>query len=218
MGRRAALMLGAALVLCGASVANPTRSAVLRSVALPGWGQRYLGHDGRGNLFLGIEAATWAGVAVSYVEGTFSRDDYELLAVEEAGIDASGLDGDVLEDMGDFGSSDEFNDYVRRLARYYYPDDPVAQQSYYDSHSYSEDMAWSWSSDGAREDFSSALRDSRQWFRRSLYIGMFAIVNRAVSAIDAALLAGDEPMLYSSLDLPDPSDFSSVRMSVGFRF
>lgn len=218
MGIRGMPVLMVALLACGTAGAVSPRGAVLRSIVLPGWGQRSLGREGRGNIFLGVEAATWVGVAVSYVEGTFSRDDYELLAVEEAGLDVSGLDGDVLDDMADFGSTSEFNDYVRRLARYYYPDDPAAQQGYYDSHAYSGDTWWNWESPDARDDFGDALRESRQWFRRSLYIGMFAVVNRAVSAIDAALLAGDEPVLYSSMDVPDPSDFSSVRMSVGFRF
>jgi len=218
MAGRFAAAAAAILLFSGTAGANPARSAALRSLVLPGWGQRYDGHPGRGNLFLGVEAATWAGVAVSYMEGSFSRDDYRILALQEAGIDASGLDGTILEDMGDFGSTAEFNDYVRRLARYYYPDDPAAQQGYFDAHSYSGDISWNWSSDAARQDFRDALRESRQWFRRCLYVGMFAVVNRAVSAIDAALLADDEPVLYSSLEVPDPMDFSSVRMCVGFRF
>jgi len=212
------LVPAAVLALSGVSGAISPRGAALRSVVLPGWGQRSLGHDGRGAIFLGVEAATWLGVAASYVEGTFSRDDYELLAIEEAGLDVSDFEGDLLDDLADFGSTQEFNDYVRRLARYYYPDDPGAQQDYFDSHAYSGDVYWSWTSDEARNDFGDALRESRQWFRRSLYIGLFAVVNRAVSAIDAALLAGDEQVLYSSIDVPDPSDFSSVRMSIGFRF
>jgi hypothetical protein len=212
-------VLAAALLIAGSSQASPeTRGAVLRSVVLPGWGQRHLGHAGRGNIFLGVEAATWAGVALSYLEGTFAEDDFEILAAEEAGLDASGRDGDFLEDVGDFGSSSEYNDFVHRLARYYYPDDPVAQQQYYDLHAYYGDMSWDWSSEDAREDFADALQESRQWYRRSLYIGMFAVVNRAVSAIDAALLSNRGQVLYSELSVPDPDDFSSVRMSVGFRF
>lgn len=185
---------------------------------MPGWGQHSLGLHGRGNVFLGLEAATWTGVGLSYLEGVFARDDYTVLAAEDAGIDVDGRDGDYLEDMGDFDSSSEYNDYIRRLARYYYPDDPEAQQDYYDRYSYYGDDAWEWTSSAAREDFRDALRSSREWFRRSIYIGMFAVVNRAVSAIDAALVGGEEQVLYTDLSFPGASDFSSLQMVIGVRF
>lgn len=215
----AALACLAAAAACATSGGRPTpRGAALRSALMPGWGQHSLGRHGRGNVFLGLEAATWAGVGLSYLEGVFARDDYALLAAEEAGIDVEGRDGDYLEDMGDFDSSSEYNDYVRRLARYYYPDDPEAQQDYYERYSYYGDDAWAWTSSAAREDFRDALRSSREWFRRSLYIGMFAVVNRAVSAVDAALIGGDEQVLYTDLSFPGASDFSSLRMVIGARF
>ncbi len=206
------------LLLARAAYPEIDRGAVLRSVALPGWGQHHLGHGGRGDVFLGIEALTWAGVGLSVLEGSFSRDDYERLAMEEAGIGASGLDGDFLDDIADFGSSAEFNDYIYRLARYYYPDDPLAQQQYYASHAREGGESWAWSSEDAREDFADALRESREWYRRALYVGVFAVVNRAVSAIDAALIGREEPVLYSSVDFPEGADFSSVRLMVGTRF
>lgn len=211
-----------ALVICALAASlswsGEGSGAVVRSLVLPGWGQRHLGYEGRGNLFLGVEAATWIGVGVSLLEGSLSTDDYESLALNEAGIDASGLDDDMLDDLADFGSTQEFDDYIRRLARYYYPDDPVAQQQYFDANSWQGGDTWEWSSDEERESFDDALRQSREWYRRALYAGAFAVVNRAVSAIDAALIGGDEPVLYSTLDSPDPYDFSSVRITVGARF
>lgn len=198
--------------------AGANGGAVLRSVALPGWGQHYLGHGARGNVFLGVEAATWVGLGVSLLEGAAATDDYEALALREAGIDASGLDDSMLDDVADFGSTTEYDDYVRRLARYYYPDDPEAQQRYFDANSWHGWDTWSWSSDDERERFEDSLRESREWYRVALYAGAFAVVNRAVSAIDAALIGEEEPVLYSSLATPDPSDFSSVRLTVGARF
>jgi hypothetical protein len=219
MSRRLlAVLIAATAAGCSAVSGTPTpKAAALRSAVMPGWGQHSLGRHGRGNLFLGIEAATWTGVGLSYLEGVFSRDDYRLLAIEEAGMDVSGAEGDLLDDMGDFGSSDEFNDYIRRLARYYYPDDPGAQQEYFERNSYSGE-GWLWSSDQAREGFQDALRESREWFRRSLYIGLFAVVNRAVSAVDAALIGGDGQVLYSDISFPEAGDLSSVRLVLGARF
>jgi hypothetical protein len=210
--------LAAMAVVTALAFPEAERGAVLRSALIPGWGQHYLGHEGRGNIFLGVEAVTWAGIGYSILEGSLSTDDYEDLALGAAGIDASGLDDDMLDDMADFGSTEEFNVYIRRLARYYYPDDPVAQQQYYERNARGGGETWNWSSDEERERFADALKDSREWYRVAIYAGAFAVVNRAVSAIDAALLDREEQVLYSSFSIPDPDDFSSVRLTIGARF
>jgi len=191
---------------------------MLRSALLPGLGQMHLGHETRGLVFIGVEAVTWAGFGLSYLEGVFNRDDYRMLALEEAGIAISDRSTRFLDDVSDFGSSDEYNDYIHRLARYYYPDDPDAQRDYYETHARYGSDGWSWSSDQARLDFADHLRESRLWFRRSLYIAAFAVVNRAVSVIDAALLDPAAPGLYAELGFPDAGDFSSVSVSIGTRF
>jgi len=194
------------------------KGAMLRSALLPGWGQMHLGHSTRGIIFMSFDALTWAGVGLSYLEGTFNRDDYTWLAVSEAGICVSGRSNDFLNDLSDFSSSTEFNDYIHRLARYYYPDDPDAQREYYESHArYGED-GWNWSSDTARDQFADGLRKSKEWFRRSMYIAAFALVNRVVSVIDASLLDESHPGIYTSLAFPERRDFSSVRFSIGARF
>jgi hypothetical protein len=212
-------LLTAAIALAAAlPAAAVNRGAVLRSAVLPGWGQLHLGHSTRGYLFLGLEIATWTGAGLSYLEGTFQRDDYRSLAMEEAGIDASGRSNDFLNDLADFSSSEEYNSYIRRLARYYYPDDPEAQNQYYAAHARYGADGWNWSSESARLSFADAHRMSREWFRRSLYIAAFALVNRAVSAIDAALLDETSPGLYTSVEFPESHDFSSVRFTVGARF
>ncbi len=194
------------------------KGAVLRSAVLPGWGQLHLGHGTRGYIFLGVEIATWTGAGLSYLEGVFQRDDYRSLAMEDAGIDASDRSNDFLNDLADFSSSEEYNAYIRRLSRFYYPDDPEAQNSYYAQHARYGADGWNWSSEAARLSFSDAHRMSREWFRRSMYIAAFAIVNRAVSAIDAALLDERAPGVYTSIEFPDSHDFSSVRFTVGARF
>lgn len=191
---------------------------MLRSALLPGLGQIHLGHETRGVIFIGVETVTWAGFGLSYLEGVFHRDDYRMLALEEAGISMSDRSSQFMDDVSDFGSSDEFNDYIHRLARYYYPDDPDAQREYYEVHARYGSDGWAWSSEDARQSFEDHLRESRQWFRRSLYIAAFALVNRAVSVIDAALLDPASPTMYTDLSFPEAGDFSSVRFAVGARF
>ncbi len=118
-----------ALLLISLAAFGADKGTVLRSIVLPGWGQFHAGHSTRGTIFMGLEASIWTGVGISYLQGIFSRDDYRNLAMEEAGIDVSSRDRSFQDDVGDFSSSQEYNDYIRSLARYYYPDDPDARGS-----------------------------------------------------------------------------------------
>lgn len=219
--RRNTVVLMAAAVLLtapGSLLATSSKGAMFRSALLPGWGQMSLGHSTRGIVFMSLDALTWAGVGLSYLEGTFNEDDYRWLAHAEAGISAGGRSRDFLDDLSDYNSSTEYNDYIHRLARYYYPDDPQAQREYYEDHARYGSDSWNWSSESAREEFADRLRDSREWYRRSLYIAAFAVVNRVVSAIDASLLDERNPGVYTSLSFPESRDFSSFRFSIGARF
>lgn len=168
---------------------------------------------------MGVEAVTWLGAGFSWLESSWNRDDYVSLAIAEAGIDAEGRGSQFLDDLSDFSSSAEYNDYIRSLARYYYPDDPERQREYFESRARYGSDAWSWSSPSARERFYQRLKDSRNWSRRALYIAGFALVNRAVSAIDAALLTDmSSPGMYTSMDFPGTGDLSAVQFTMGVRF
>lgn len=206
------------VILLVVSGASADRGAMARSLLLPGWGQDHLGHKTRGLVFMGVEAATWMGVGLSYIEASWEQDNYLGLALNKAGIDVSASSRDFQDDVGGYMSSDDFNTYVRQLARYYYPDDPVAQQEYYLQHSVPEGSGWNWSSEAERLAYRDALRESREWYRRTTYIAMFAVVNRVVSAIDAALLDPARPGVYTDISFPEVSDYSSVMFTVGARF
>lgn len=205
-------------LLLAASLAHGDRSGMIRSMVLPGWGQHHLGHKLRGNLFLGVEAATWIGAGLSYIEASWQRDSFRMLALQKAGIDVSDRSRSFQDDVGAYMSSDAYNTYIRQLARYYYPDDPEAQQQYYQNYAVSEADGWNWASEAERLRYRDALRESREWFRRTTYIAMFAVVNRAVSAIDAALLDPARPGVYTEMSFPDAGDFSSVVFTFGARF
>ncbi len=167
---------------------------------------------------MGVEAATWMGAGLSYIEATWEQDNFRGLALNKAGIDVSGSSRDLQDDVGGYMSSDDFNTYIRQLARYYYPDDPVAQQQYFQQYSVPDGAGWNWSSEAERLAYRDALRESREWYRRTTYIAMFAVVNRVVSAIDAALLDPARPGVYTDISFPEVSDYSSVMFTIGARF
>ncbi len=206
------------LVIAYSVVFGANKTAVLRSIVFPGWGQISMGHSTRGAVFMGIEASIWAGTGYSYLQAVFNRGDYRNLAMERAGIDVSFRDRDFQDDVGKFTSSSEYNDYIRSLARHYHPDDPEAQQQYFSSHCRYGSDGWSWTNSSSRENYHDALRISREWFRRTVYVAAFAVVNRAVSAIDASLLDPSKPGIYTEIGFPESADFSSVRFTVGARF
>ncbi|PIE51893.1 hypothetical protein CSA37_09625 [Candidatus Fermentibacteria bacterium] len=206
-------------ILIAASVAaGADKGTVLRSIVLPGWGQMHAGHSTRGAVFMGLEASIWTGVGLSYLQGVFNRDDFRNLAMEEAGIDVSWRNREFQDDVGKYSSSSEYNDYIRSLARALYPDDLEAQREYYENHARYGSDSWNWAGSSAREEYTTALRDSREWFRRTTYVAAFALVNRAVSAIDASLLDPSEPGIYTDMSFPESADFSSVRFTIGARF
>lgn len=211
-------MLFLIVSLLSVTGASADRAAMARSLLLPGWGQNHLGHKTRGLVFMGVEAATWMGVGFSYIEATWEQDNFRGLALNKAGIDVSGSSRDFQDDVGGYMSSNDFNTYIRQLARYYYPDDPLAQQQYYQQYSVPDGSGWNWSGEAERLAYRDALRESREWYRRTTYIAMFAVVNRVVSAIDAALLDPARPGVYTDISFPEVSDYSSVMFTIGARF
>ncbi|HQH79480.1 MAG TPA: hypothetical protein PK535_10975 [Synergistaceae bacterium] len=210
--------MSAAAVLVCFTLAGADRGAMARSLLLPGWGQAHLGYKTRSTVFMGVEAATWLGAGLSCLEAAWERDNYRMLALQKAGIDVAGRDRGFQDNVGSYMSSDDYNVFIRRLARYYYPDDPEAQQEYYRLHSVSGESGWNWSGEAERLAYRDALRSSREWYRRTTYIAMFAVVNRVVSAIDAALLDPAQPGVYTGITFPEAFDNSSVLFTVGARF
>lgn len=59
------------------AVYDPRPSAFVRSLALPGWGQRYKGETTKGWVLTGLWAAGLAGAVVSEVRYRQAREDYD---------------------------------------------------------------------------------------------------------------------------------------------
>jgi hypothetical protein len=54
----------------------------------------------------------WLGAGLSYLEATWERDNFRMLALQKAGVDVSGSDRDFQDDVGSFMSSDDYNAYI----------------------------------------------------------------------------------------------------------
>lgn len=163
--------------------------AVLSSALLPGLGERYVGRPRRANAFHAAEAALWVTFAGYRIQGDLRRDRYEEFAQVQAGAPGK-RDSDYYEHIGLWISLEEWHDIVRRDARLRFPDDPAAQQRFFDENQrYSEGDAWSWPDDETRVRYRQLRSLSERSYRNGRLAVGAAIVNRLASMVDALALA-----------------------------
>lgn len=151
--------------------------AVFLSLLMPGAGHFYLDEKGRGEVFIGAEIVSWAGVAAFQIYGKWKEDDYKDYAVRHAGIDPDGKDEDFYKNLTFYDSRMDYNTAGRVIdpGDPYYPNTP----EYY----------WDWDSDGSRSLYRGMRNDSETAYRnRDFMIGV-AIFNRIIAGIDAFRLA-----------------------------
>jgi len=161
--------------------------AALRSLILPGWGQLATGHYTQAAIYGGIEVATWTSYITFQRQGNLRRDSYFQTAQLYAGIDLEQQDESYRKLVGQYRSSDVYNQYVvMREAAYFYTD-PADQQAYIASRSIPAENAWNWNEDRAAFDrYGEQRRSSEQAFKNGQYALGVAVINRVVSAIAAA--------------------------------
>ncbi|MCK4413925.1 MAG: hypothetical protein KAY32_10290 [Candidatus Eisenbacteria sp.] len=169
--------------------------AIGASLLLPGLGQRANGYHGRARVYWVAEAAIWVGFVASRVQGRVRKEGYIEYAETYAGIaDAGGHSDGFYRNLGNHSSSESYRQEVARDARALYGDD-LAQREIYIQEIMGGLPAWEWRSLSAQIEYGDRRKDSRNAYRRaSLFLGA-ALLNRLVSAVDAAWLAvkrGDE--------------------------
>ena len=151
--------------------------AVFLSLLLPGSGHFYLGEKGRGEVFIGAEVVSWAGVAAFQIYGNWKEDDYVSYAEQHAGIQPEGKDEEFFKNLTFYDSRDEYNTSGRIID----PNDP-----YYPN---TPDWYWQWDSDESKSSYRDIRNQSETAYRnRDFAIGM-AVLNRIIAGIDAFRLA-----------------------------
>lgn len=156
--------------------------AGLFSAIIPGTGQIYNGQNSKGYIFLGIEAAIWTAYFVFDSQG-----DSEMESAEEwAGIYA-GTSGEhensYWQNVGHHMDSDEYNESRLREARAL-DESPTGLVGGSD--------AWQWVNEDRKDSYSQIRADGNSAYDRRDFMILFAVVNRAVSVVDAVLNAGKD--------------------------
>jgi len=178
----------------GMPVLSAARAQILlRSLTVPGWGQATLGRRGAAKVFFLAESGVWATFTAFRIQEQMRRHSYERSARVLAGIELRGRDEEFRRIVGGFRSSDDYNLYVvyRDAATLYYFDNDLAKYwAYIAEHSLKGRDAWSWRSDEDLLRYRAQRKDAQRAAQRANIAVAAAVVNRFLSAVHVARLAG----------------------------
>jgi hypothetical protein len=150
--------------------------AFMRSLVIPGWGQRRAGAKTSARNFFVAEILLWSGFASLEIYGGWLRNDYKLFAAAHAGAQISGKDTQFFVDMGNFSSVEEFNQNSLRARDL---------ESLYDPATH----FWRWDTDANQQKFFNLRKRSDKAFARAELVAAGVIANHIVSGIHAAWVA-----------------------------
>ncbi len=185
--------------------------AVLASLVVPGLGELYAGRYDVGKYSTITEVSLWVFYTVLEVHSDQVRSDAINYAKIYAGAQVSGKPDDFFVNIGNFLSTQDYNDQKIQGLNY---------DLIYNSSSYQ----WQWQSDADRAKFKSLRIEADQFLNYGRYTAAVIVLNHLVSAINAArLVAGVNASATSSLDetsqtLPQimPSTGVYLRLSAVF--
>ena len=163
--------------------------AVAASALLPGLGEAYAGRPERSKLFLGVEGAIWATFGFYRIQGHQRQERQIEFAHTQAGAPED-QNTDYYEHIGLWLSLTEWQDIVRQDARLRFPEDPAAQQAFFEANKrYDAGQAWSWPDDETRTDYRRLRSVAQRSYRNARLAAGAAIFNRFASMIDALALS-----------------------------
>ncbi len=168
-------------------VAGPSHTgdkvkAGLLSAVLPGAGQFYNGQKSKAYIMVGIEAAIWTAYFVFDAQGDARMESAEEWAGIYAGTSGS-HENSYWQNVGHFMDSDAYNEVLLREAR-------ALEETATGLISGAD--AWQWVNVDRKVGYSQLRADGNSAYDRSEFMILFAVVNRAVSVVDAVLNAGKQ--------------------------
>lgn len=166
----------------GANKSNKVKAGFY-SLILPGAGQYYNGQKKKAYIMAGAEVAIWTAYFVFDTQGDNRMDSAEDYAGIYAGTNGEHATN-YWQSVGRYMDNDAYNDSVLREAR--------ALQETPSGLIYGDD-SWQWVNDTRRTDFNKLRADGNTSYKRRDFMILFAVINRAVSVVDAVIGAGNNP-------------------------
>jgi hypothetical protein len=149
--------------------------AIIYSLLLPGMGELYAEGYSSGKYFTIAEGTLWSIYFGMDSYANWQRDRYKAYAVTNAGITNNGKDADFYATIADYSSIYQYND-EKALNR-----DFGAMLNL-------ETNYWNWPSTGQRRTYRGMWSSSEQTFNDLRFVVGALILNRIVSAVNAARL------------------------------
>jgi hypothetical protein len=184
--------------------------AVVYSLLVPGMGQTYAGSFRTGKYYLFAEGGLWLSYAGFRVYGNWLHQDAQTYAAEHAGANFSSKDDQYEVNIGNFNTTDEYNQAKLRNRQY---DLLYAGNQY----------QWDWQgSDANRLQFKNIRIQSASVYNNSRFLIGAIVVNHIFSAFMAGRaaaaynrsLADDQQWHVEALALGTPGNIQGIGLSV----
>ena len=202
--------------------------AVLRSLTLPGWGQATLGHRTAAAVFGLLETGAWTSYLSFRIQGALRTSSFERTAQLFAGIDLNGRDEEFRRIVGQYSSSDAYNQLVvyRDAANQFLKDpnnpDYAGYHAYIAAHQLGGADTWQWDNGADQARYRGERKSAQRAELRANTALAIALVNRLVSVLHVARLHGaaeSHPRSWNIEVTPDPGpDPTAFRFGVRTRF
>lgn len=147
--------------------------AIIYSLLLPGMGELYGGNYSSGKYFTAAEGLLWISYIGMNTYAGWKKDDYKSLAVKNAGVTPDGKDDKFYATIGEYPSVDNYNNI--KTLEYNFAE-------MYDANKY----YWNWQSNNDRKNYRNLWVKSEQAYNDLRFIVGGMIINRIISAINAA--------------------------------
>ena len=183
---------------------NVDRNAI-KSLAIPGWGEKSLNYEERSKLFFIAEASLWISFLGSNHLNNSYIDNYMSFGSHHAEIDLNAIDDYELSllivHMSQYDSMEDYNEAMDRQRR---------------NSSYSDDKYhWNWDSDDNRNAFNDLRIKSSLTKKVKNFTISALILNRFISFFDVVYLNGKKYDINSSV-LPTSNDVLLFNCSISF--
>lgn len=160
--------------------------SMLKSLVLPGWGERSIGAAGRGNTFLATEVSLWVGFGLLKAISNRAHDEMISKVVSAAQVNPADKSAGYFDDVGNYNSFTDYNDQMLRDRNPYllYPE--------------GQGYEWNWSSESQRKSFKDIKFKRNLYSQFTVYTLGAITINHVVSAIDAVWLSKSSLNLHAS--------------------
>lgn len=157
-------------------LAPSRKAAVIRSIAIPGWGQQYLDKNKAARKYYISEVGLAIGMLVSRSLADSRQRDYRSFAAANAGADFTEKPDIYYVRIGAHDNIYVYNAAMLRnrlLDAIYQP---------------GTGSDWDWNSDGNRKQFREIRKSSLGWFKFSAFLIGGMVLNRAISVVHVLFL------------------------------